>query len=249
MTIRPEFQLSMMRMSADVPAMIDFLTALGLRLQVTADRQVDGKTPWATLQGRRGRVALHHAHDDVSRGSSSVNFKVADADAAVSMLTDDRIPYRRHDEAFGRVVVAGTDVGDFWIGEDNPDDHGYTVHDAGGPATVDVVGVRVSSDLAAEQAVFATFGYHPETAVESQWQELAGSNGLIGLLAPADPDQVVVCSAAAEISFVTEEDLHDLVVRLVAAGYADAAVRDAGGVRALYVTDPDGREIQVYPGR
>lgn len=252
-----EFRLVAFRMSADVPAMIDFLTALGLRQQTTADRQVDGRTPYATAIGRRGKVAVHLAHEAESVGRTEVTFDVDDAEAVIATLTAARIPSRRHDEAFGRVVTADTAVGDIWIGEDNADDHGYTRHDTSDVAPIDLVAVRFSTDFAAERALFATLGYAAEGPDDGEYVELSGPGGAIGLHAPSADEpsaagqtvagQTVGATARAAISFVTDQDLDDLAGRLMAAGYADAAVRDDGGVRALYVTDPDGQETQVFP--
>lgn len=252
-TTTPEFRLVAFRMSADVPAMIDFLSVLGLRQQTTADRLVEGKTPYATTAvGRRGKVAVHLAHGPEWVGETTVTFAVDDAEVAVATLTAARIPYRRHDEAFGRVVIADTTLGDFWIGEDNGDDHGYTSHDSGGVAPIDLVAVRFSADFAGERGLLATFGYAAEGPDDGEYVELPGPGGAIGLHAPSVAEQTAAeqtpaPTAGASISFVTDQDLDDLAGRLVAAGYADAAVRDDGGMRALYVTDPDRREIQVYP--
>lgn len=142
--------------------------------------------------------------------------------------------------------MATTSIGDFWIGEDNHDDHGYTSHDTGHVAPIDLVTVRFSSDFATERNLFADFGYAADGADDGEYVELTGSTGAIGLHATADHAGEPTADAA--ISFVTEQDLDELASRLVAAGYGDAEVRD-DGMRALYVTDPDGRETQVWPSR
>lgn len=246
-----DVRVTTLRMSTDVPAMITFLEAIGLRREITSRARPDGSYDWGTAIGRSGKVAVHATDDPATTGTTTLNLEVPDAAAMVAQLTRQSILTRTWDESFGRAVLAQSPVGELYVGEDDPEGYGYDHHDTGSVGPVDVVAVRVLAD-AAERGFLEVLGLqtvdHAPDDPADDAVLVASAGGRIRLVPSYDlltQNGPGADDWQIQMSFDTGEELVALAARLVAAGYADARlVTDPRPV--VVVTDPDGQRVAIH---
>jgi hypothetical protein len=258
----PSYTVFPMRFSAEPEAIIGFLEALGLQLVLDSESGT-----YAEFVAASGRVAVHDAADAAARvgpGDTSLNFSVADVDAAVAQLRGVGLTTSAWDESYGRQGVVSTPGGSA-IGL-NPEGgrgrDGFRVHEQTVAASLDVVAVRYSSDFRADAAFFGSFGFEPFGSLDDPWwcELRAGrrQGGVIGLHAPNEnaranppgPDAhgaaVTDRPALVRLGFETSEPLDALAARLQAAGYRASVAEDEAGTKVV-VTDPDGQDLEIHP--
>jgi hypothetical protein len=245
-----------LRFSPDPAAMIDFYSRLGLHQALSHD---DGT--FATFEGRSGTLGVHDARTTTSGavpGHVALNLATPDVEAAASELTGHGYEVRVWDETYGKQgVVVARDGRVIGLNESHQDDlyGGYRVHDVSAPPELDVVAVCVTTDLRAEAAYFAPFGFTAPSYDDPWWIGLrAGArSGVLGLHAGEvesrsarpddDPFEPVY---EVRVGFETSEPLDRLADRLRAAGCAPTMITDGPDPR-IVLTDPDGDEVQIHP--
>lgn len=239
------------RFSSNPPAMIEFLQLLGMSPVVTASN-------FAVLRADAGEVAVHPVQGSDTgavAGQTQLSFGTTDAEAFAAMVRARGVEATTWDESYGRHAgVVDQYDGGIWINEEQRDLHGYQGHDPHPAEGLTVVAVRYSPDFAADERLFAAFGFTPDGPGDEWWQALRADahSGCIGLHRPSG-EPVVVPGAGplgdnpvCDLSLSTTEPLDAVRDRLVAAGHP-CEIRDLEGVGAtLCVTDPDGVALQVH---
>ena len=128
----PYVSIALVRYTHDVPRMIEFLTALGLRLRTTSER-VDhlGRPTYAALAGVSSRYVLHATTESERAGRTDLAVGTDDLDRTVTALRASGLPAAVWDEAFGRAGSVQTSRGDLWIDDTSPssDTYGYRTYD------------------------------------------------------------------------------------------------------------------------
>ena len=252
--IRP-YVIWPLRFSPNAPAVIDFYTRLGLHKSLSHD---DGT--FATFRGRSGTLGVHDAHkteSGVVSQHTALNFATDDVEKAADELAAMGHTVKVWDETYGKQgVVASRDGRVIGLNEDNQEDlyGGYRTHTADGMPTLDVVAVCVSSEMKAEAAWFASFGFVAPSYDDPWWIGLrAGErSGVIGVHA-GEVDSSDVRAAADDLfgpvyevrlGFETHEPLDVLGARLRAGGIETTLVTD--DAPHLELIDPDGKRIEIH---
>jgi hypothetical protein len=248
-----DFTVAAVRHSSDVPAMAQFLQALGLsRRTSTSD---DG---FVDLVAGNALVLLHAAdtgQTHIAPGGTELAIEVSDLDETVTFLRRHGFDPLEWDESYGRHAAIRDPRGDgIWITERMRDFYGYRHHDPH-PNDMNLIAVRLSATCAADAAFFARLGFAARPGASAHWTalELVGTGaGVIGLhrpegnppVGPSSPDNPAAPPALVELGFETHESLIGLRDRLAVAGVASDVVD--GPAAHVEVTDPDGMPIQVH---
>lgn len=235
--------MSVFRLTDDVPAMISFLETVGLVLRSTSERTEGGRTAYAVLAGRDGRVALHATTDANVVGHTNLVLDDDEFDTTLAALSAAGFPVTQWDEAFGRAGRITTPRGDLWINDNAAgDNYGYRSHDDAEPGPIDVEGVLFSGNLSNDRRLFRSLGFRalgPDDEQGQTWSAPAG--GLVHLHPVAD-GHPTADDWSVSLGFETDQNLGELATRLQAAGH-DARLGEWG----ITVTDPDGQEVQIFP--
>jgi hypothetical protein len=239
-----DLSVALFRYTDDVPAMIEFLTALGLRLRTTSDRTDDrGRTTYAALAGRSSRYVLHATTDGTKVGRTNLVVGTDDLDGTVAAFRASGQTAASWDEAFGRAGSVETSRGSLWIDDTSPssDFYGYHTYNET-PEPVDVLPVLFSDTLASDRELLSTLGFalHGEREGAELWDAPAGGRLL---LHPAHDDRADQRDWTVAPGSHSDVDPDVLVDRLSGIGCTDARVAEG----AVQVTDPDGQHVEVHP--
>ncbi|MDO5495868.1 MAG: hypothetical protein Q4G64_09150 [bacterium] len=243
-----------LRYSNNVPAMVEFLTTLGLTRHVTT--LGDG---FAELSAAAGRVMVHAAHSaDASAataGDTVICFSTPSADHAVEHLDTAGLDTTIWDESYGRQAMVTTPRGEaVWINEEQEDLYGYQGPEAAQPdPRLIVSAILPSPDFGSDRAFYSHFGLTPDPGASEWWEGLRGPGGVVGLHMP-EPGWTPALEfedpryryPLIMLGFQTAEPLEDLRDRLLAAGY-EARIVSVPEATKVHVTDPDGQEIEIHP--
>lgn len=258
-TIRPEpapgITVFPLRFTRDPKALIAFLRTLGMTPAITA-----GDDGFGDLVAGAGRVMIHAvrgAESGAAHGDTDLCLAVPDAVQAAEELTAAGIQAMVWDESYGKQGRLDGPVGEgISLNEHQSDLYGYRGHDpSGADPRLSVTAVVMSDDFDRDAAWFARLGFVAQEAGDHFWRELrgAGSAGSIGLHRPGPDDRRTRPTVTefgdclqVRLAFSTTEDLEELAERLVAAGHP-ARLAEAGAVRSVHVTDPDGLVIEIHP--
>ena len=245
------FTVLPVRFSDDPPAMIEFLRTLGLVDVVTTEGD-----SYAELRAGAGRILIHGAKSSASgaeSGDTDLCLQVPSIDAAAAALSRNGIAVRVWDESYGRqAAVTGTMGETIGINEEQTDLYGYVGHDEAPGSGLAVTAIRPSHDFAADAAFFKQFGFQPDANGSQWWQAMRSSGGVIGLHVPRNTPSFRESGSGADriatagLGFETLEDLDALATRLSAAGYP-AEVVEEKNLRAVHLTDPDGKKLEIHP--
>lgn len=240
----PHLSIALIRYTDDVPRMIEFLTALGLRLRTTSERtDYLGRTTYAALAGRSSRYVLHATTEAERAGRTNLAVGTDDLDGTVTALRAAGLPAAVWDEAFGRAGSVQTSRGDLWIDDTSPssDSYGYRTHHET-PETVDVLPVVFSDTVKTDRELLTSLGLalHEERDGAQLWEAPAGGRLL---LHPAHANPVDQHDWQVAPGKHSDVDPDKLVKRLKRIGYSDARLAEG----AVQVTDPDGQHVEVHP--
>lgn len=135
------------RFTAELPAMREFLVALGLAPRVEARRG-----GWLDLAAGAGMVALHDAATSDTGGTpgeTRLSFEVDDFDELASAVRAAGFGAPSvYDEAYGRVTSLVDPLGTELRLDERDDDYGYLRHPLAGPPRMHVVPVLPAADPA-----------------------------------------------------------------------------------------------------
>lgn len=247
------FNITPYRFTDDVPAMVAFLEAVGLRRAVTTKGL--GFAVMAAEHG--GAVGLHGAATSDTgspAGETQLVFSVASADDAARVLRGYGLDAITWDESYGRHAgVLDPTGGGIWINEER-DTYGYEEHEVAAGGGAGVTAVRYTTDTAADREFFAAFGLGGHGPADQWWTPLSGERvGVLGLhrssgepLLRSTPEAPLPTVSLVELGFGTTRDLDELAGSLTEAGFAARVVHD-DHVSAVHVTDPDGRPVEIHP--
>lgn len=238
------------RFSDNLDAMRAFYETVGLKPRIESERG-----GWVDLVAGAGMVALHSAAGsalDHTQGETALSFEADDLPALAERLKasglDDVVVY---DEAYGQVLQVRDPLGDLLAVDGRATDlYGYRLHQADPDERLRVMPVRFT-DPRGPYAEFASkLGLARRQGDE--WFAIhaaPGDGGLVGLHHVYDGGLPIVPGAGAvHLTFETTEPLESVRDRLLAAGYADAAITADEFVSLVSVTDPDGLECQIHAG-
>lgn len=108
-----------------------------------------------------------------------------------------------------------------------------------------VLPIRYTDDIDALVRFYGALGLELNTVSRAGgWVDMTAGGGMLGLHVASRAERPRT-SGDCKLSFETDTGLEELVVRLHAAGYADAHILDEAFGRSLHVTDPDGVLVQV----
>ena len=244
-----------LRFSPNAPAMIDFYTRLGLHKSFSHDNGT-----FATFLGRSGTLGVHDAlntESGVVPQHTALNFATTDVVLAAEELTELGHHVKVWDETYGKQgVVASRDGRVIGLNGDSQEDlyGGYRTHPEEEAPSLDVVAVCVTSEMKAEAAWFASFGFVASSYDDPWWIGLrAGErSGVIGIHAgevdspsarEAD-DDLFGPAYEVRIGFETHEPLEVLDARLRDAGFETTLVTE--DAPHIELTDPDGERIEIH---
>ena len=244
-----------LRFTRDPQALIAFLRTLGMAPAITA-----GDYGFGDLVAGAGRVMVHAvrgAESGAVHGDTDLCLSVPDAVRAAEEIAAAGIEVTVWDESYGKQGrLDGPDGEGVSLNEHQVDLYGYQGHDASAAdPRLSVTAVVLSDDFERDAAWFARLGFVAESEGDQWWRELrgAGRAGTIGLHAPGPEGRRTRPTGPefgdclqVRLGFSTTEDLEELAERLVAAGHP-ARLAEAGAVRSVHVTDPDGLVIEIHP--
>jgi hypothetical protein len=239
-----DLSIALVRSTDDVPAMIEFLTALGLRLQTTSER-IDqrGQTLFAASAGRSSRYVLHATTEAAQLGRTHLVLGTNDLDGAVAALRASGRTVSLLDEESGRAASVATPRGDLRIDDTSSrnDVYGHPP-DKDTPEAAEVLPVLFADTVVSDGELVTALGFtlHDEREGAELW-EAAGGGKL--LLHPAHGDHVDQCDWSVAPGIRSDVDPDALVDRLRRIGCTDARLADG----AVQVTDPDGQHVEVHP--
>lgn len=240
-----------LRYSDDVPAMVRFLTTLGLARQVTTEGD-----RFAELRAGAGKVMVHAAEGadaPAAPGETVLCLATARADEASQELEAAGLQTTVWDESYGRQAMVTGPAGEaIWINEEQQDLYGYQGHGEEPDARIVATAIRPSTDFAADRAFFEKLGLTADPGASEFWTGMRG-DGVVGIHQPHEGWRSVIESEdprhrfpLVHLGFETSEPLEELRDRLAAAGYpAEVVVEDVGP--KVHVTDPDGQTIEIHP--
>ena len=261
----PPLAVHPLRFTADAPAMIAFLRALGMVPVVTA-----GADAFGQLVSGAGQVMIHAtsgADSGARAADTDLCLAVPETDAAAAALREGGFAVDVWDETYGRQGVLEGPVGErVALNETQRDLYGYEGHDpSGADPRLSVTAVLASDDFDRDAAWAARLGFRAGSAAAAdgtgseggiEWFRALrgpGSAGTIGLHRPAEGDRRVRATGTefgdmlqVRLGFETTEDLEQLAARLTAAGHP-ARVMTAPTARSVHVTDPDGEHLEIHP--
>jgi hypothetical protein len=227
-----------------------FYETIGMRPRVESERGC-----WVDLVAGAGMVALHSAASSDSgaaEGETRLAFEGDDVRRFADRLRDAGLPeVVVYDEAYGEVLKLKDPVGDTLVVDGRSTDlYGYRLHQADPDERLRVMPVRFTPPLG-EYADFLERLGLPRREGDEFFAVHAGPDdaGQIGLHHVYEGElPIVPGEAAVHLTFETTEDLTSVRDRLLAAGYADAAITTDEFVSLVSVTDPDGQECQIHAG-
>lgn len=248
------FTITPYRFTHDVPRLVAFLEAVGLRRSVTTA----GLGFAVMVAEHGGAVGVHQAGDaetGASAGETQLVFSVDSADDAARTLRQYGLDAITWDESYGRHAgVLDPTGGGIWINEEQ-DRYGYQSHDVAPGGGAAVTAVRYSTDMAADEAFFAAFGLARHGHGDEWWTPLTGDAvGILGLHKPsgdeppyrATPGAPLPTVSLVSLGFETTRDLAELAAVLTDAGFPAEVVTDEAATK-VHVTDPDGCHVEIHP--
>lgn len=242
------YAVNVCRFSDDPRALIELYQALGLRLRVDAEDEghalLKAGDGWVTVQALAGAGVP----DGIAPGDARLAFLSRSVEAVVADLRARGLDVDSGDGRTGlEASVPGPFGAEVRITETEVELLGYEAHDDPVTTPLVVTAVLYSDDFGRDTEFFAHFGLEPVGEASPHWTALDGRRGRVGLHPPdVGRGEQGSRAGSVDLAFETTEPLEDVVHRLRLAGYDDARLVGDGRLRAVHVTDPDGRELQVH---
>ena len=236
------------RFTDNIAEMRAFLKVVGLRPYIESRNG-----GWVDLAAGAGRVGLHTATDSASgatQGETHLSFECDDVAALSDQLAAVGVPdVVVYDEAYNRSLTCTDPMGDALVvnGADC-DLYGYDLHNTTLDKRLSVSAVRFTDPRGPYGGFLEALGMSALHTSEHFSEYSAGErSGRVGLHYVCEGELPIIASpAAVHLTFGTSQPLDDVRDRLLAAGYADAAISRDEFVAYVAVTDPDGRECQIH---
>ncbi|MCP2032676.1 hypothetical protein L1277_002786 [Okibacterium sp. HSC-33S16] len=246
----PRLSIALFRYTDDVPAMIEFLTVLGLRPPAISERTERlGHSTYPPLAGQSTRYVLRATTRAAEVGRTSLGLGTDDLDGTVEALRTSGGTIASWDTAFGRSGRVETTRGPLRIDDiSSPSDLDGSHTDTERPERpertehVDVLPVLFSSTVATDRDVLTALSFTLDDEREGAelWEAPAGGRLL---LHRAHGDRVDQNDWTVAPGIHSDVNPDALVHRLSRIGYTDARLTEG----AVHVTDPDGQHVEVHP--
>ncbi|KYH44248.1 hypothetical protein [Branchiibius sp. NY16-3462-2] len=227
------------RFSDNVPAMQQFLEAIGLSASVTSG-------DWAVMESGSGKVLLHgtaNATSGAQSGWTQLTFETDELDVVAKEFG--AVPV---DESWGRSLFVTDPLGaEVVINEAQTDHYGYEQHAAHPDAAIAVVPVRFTDPHGPYAEFLVGLGLRPDG--EGDYVALVADQGSVGLHVdrPDESARYLATGGGAQVhlTFTATGDVKALGEKLRAAGYDDLRIDTSFGAM-IEVADPDGRLVQIH---